>query len=505
MAPILRIAFPRDRSAFQPRFFYWSVNAVILALWLWLYHPVFDYLGIILTQDDFRTNQIVLIAVVALILYQIRQGRWDLPTSPIPQLYPPALVLVLGGSLLYLVVERLLDINTLSASLFGLASDGLFGLWLSPRAWRQGLPAALLLVGTLPFGEHLQTFVGYPVRILTASVVRDGLSAAGITSTGVDTILLLENGVTQVDLPCSGIRSLWTGLLFLTAATWLERRALGLRWLIVASVMGILLLVANLVRVAARVVVGQVLGSQIGAQMIHVPLGVLGFVAACAGAFALLRLLPPLADPKNPPGPLARPAWLAPALAAALVLMSLAYASRPQTGLAAAAPTWYFPAELSVTPLPLSQQDLDWFRKDGAESAERWTVSWRGLTGSMMFISSTTWRAQHRPERCFEVYGLKLEDSSTQLVAPDFPVRLVSLGQSDQPRLYQATYWFQSKDHTTDDYGVRLWADLAPIRSRWVLVTILFDGAPDPAAPDTRDLYLALHDVVRHQLEGVSP
>jgi exosortase O len=103
------------------------------------------------------------------------------------------------------------DINTLSATLFGLATYGLLGLWLEPQRWRRGLPAALLLVGVLPFGEHLQTFVGYPVRILTAALVQKGLAAAGAHSVGMETILVFENGVSQVDIPCSGVKSLWTG------------------------------------------------------------------------------------------------------------------------------------------------------------------------------------------------------------------------------------------------------------------------------------------------------
>ena len=65
---------------------------------------------------------------------------------------------------------------------------------------------------------------------------------------------------------------------------------------------------------------------------------------------------------------------------------------------------------------------------DGAESAERWRFEWRGLSGSMIVVTSRTWRAHHRPERCFEVYGLTLDDSRTHLVRPEFPLRFVSLG-----------------------------------------------------------------------------
>ncbi len=34
--------------------------------------------------------------------------------------------------------------------------------------------------------------------------------------------LIFENGVSQVDLPCSGVKSLWAGAIFYFAATWLS-------------------------------------------------------------------------------------------------------------------------------------------------------------------------------------------------------------------------------------------------------------------------------------------
>jgi exosortase O len=214
-----------------------GANLAILGLWLWLFRPVFGYLAIIFSREDFRTNQVLLAGVILLMASQVRQGRLRLRIDSAPQVYYPALALALGGSALYLAVERFLDINTLSASLFGLASYGLLGLWMDPRSWRRGLPAALLLIGVLPFGEHMQTFVGYPARLLTAAIVRDGLAAAGVQSLGVDTILVLENGVSQIDLPCSGVKSFWTGTLFLLAATWIDRRPLNLHWLLTALVL----------------------------------------------------------------------------------------------------------------------------------------------------------------------------------------------------------------------------------------------------------------------------
>lgn len=472
-------------------------NALVAGLWLWLYRPVFDYLSIIFTREDFRTNQIVLILVAGLIAYQLRaqrvRPRLDMP----PHWFSPAVVLALGGSVLFVLIERFLDVNTLSASVFGLATYGLLGLWMRPRAWRKGLPAALLVVGVLPFGEHMQTFIGYPMRILTASIVRDGLSAFGVPSIGVDTILVLENGVSQVDLPCSGVKSLWTGALFLIAATWIQNRAINLRWFGIAMVFGVLLFFANLARIGTLVVVGQVLGSRLAAEMLHVPLGVLGFVAACAAGVVMLRWVPALSEhgALEWPSP-AQPRWLAPVLAIGLAALTLAYAPRPVSGMTLATQEWSWPADLAIQSMPLEPDELAWFARDSAEAAERYRFTWRGITGSMILITSTTWRAHHRPERCFEVYGLALDDSSTLLVGPDFPVRSVALSKRGTAQTWSAAYWFQSGARVTDDYGTRIADDLALRPNRWVLVSILFDQKQDPQAAEVVSFYHALRATV---------
>jgi exosortase O len=292
-------------------------------------------------------------------------------------------------------------------------------------------------------------------------------------------------------------------MLFLIAATWIERRPLNFRWLVLVVLFGGLLFLANLTRVAILVLVGQVAGWRVAAEMLHVPLGLLGFVAVCAAAVVLMRWQPS-AVPKfeasvSPPR---RPAWLAPALTVAILALGLMYAPRPHSGLAHGLQTWDFPAPLTTEPRPLKPDEIDWLTRDGAESAERFDFEWRGLTGSMILITSRTWRAHHRPERCFEVYGLSLDDSRTHLVNPDFPLRFVSLGNGHDHSLLSATYWFQSAGHTTDDYATRIWADLAPERQRWVLVSILFDGVHDPRDADIQTLYSVLHEAVAHDLEG---
>ena len=118
----------------------------------------------------------------------------------------------------------------------------------------------------------------------------------------------------------------------------------------------------------------------------------------------------------------------------------------------------------------------------------------------MILITSKTWRAHHRPERCFEVYGLSLDDSRTHLVEGQVPVRYVALGDGDHNSLLSATYWFQSANQITDDYAARIWADLSPERERWVLVSVLFDEMVDPNDAEVEAFYSSLQETVSTNL-----
>ena len=74
-------------------------NSVIMLLWLWLYRPLFGYLALIFSDQFFRTNQAILIAVLGLLLLQARQGGLGLDLRARPQLRWLPLALTIGGSL----------------------------------------------------------------------------------------------------------------------------------------------------------------------------------------------------------------------------------------------------------------------------------------------------------------------------------------------------------------------------------------------------------------------
>ncbi|MEZ4837043.1 MAG: hypothetical protein R2873_34460 [Caldilineaceae bacterium] len=64
------------------------------------------------------------------------------------------------------------------------------------------------------------------------------------------------------------------------------------------------------------------------------------------------------------------------------------------------------------------------------------------------------------------------------------PLRAVSLGAGERHSLYSAVYWYQSADRITDDYATRIWADLSPVRERWVLVSVLSGRCGRSAPPE---------------------
>ncbi|MCP4427447.1 MAG: hypothetical protein GY803_23405, partial [Chloroflexi bacterium] len=53
-------------------------NTAVLILWLWLYWPIFGYLSVIFSREDFRANQILLLGVLFLIAAQARKGDFKL-------------------------------------------------------------------------------------------------------------------------------------------------------------------------------------------------------------------------------------------------------------------------------------------------------------------------------------------------------------------------------------------------------------------------------------------
>ena len=533
-------------------------NVAIWGLWLWLFRSVLAHLGMVYSRQDMSVSVVALIGILGLLAWRSRGRRPSFAAwARAPRPRPAPALLAMGAALGYLAVARLLDVHILEDALFGLGSYGLAGLWLAPPAWRRGWPALLLLVATLPFGYHLDTFVGYPLRVWTAGVAATILGGRVPAGGGAEAILLLENQVAAVDLACSGVKGLWTGSLLLLAAAWLSGAGLGWRLILAAGLQTLLLILANLLRVTVLAGVGLGLGQPVVAGWLHLPLGVLGFAAAALLGLRVLRgserapaIVPqghadrvslqaraaPTAEARAAPtargmefpgssigmslrdgqgaAPVGRGAprpSLSVAILLTLVLLNLAYRPRPELAVRAAGAVagsvspWVWLAALEVEALPLKPSDAAWLAADGADAVERVRFRHGALRGSLILVRAGTWRAHHAPERCFEVYGLKRLDSRP-VVLDGGGLREVTLGGADGGPSHGALYWFQSASgRMTGDYAARIWADLPPHREPWVLASVLFDGPVNADGPATRDLVNELRRAIDAGWKGKGP
>jgi exosortase O len=283
--------------------------------------------------------------------------------------------------------------------------------------------------------------------------------------------------------------------------------------------MGVLLFIANVARVATLVLIGQVAGWEMIAELIHVPLGVLVFGVVCAVVLLFIKtqnlseyqishqFLPKQPEIKDEPRLASHPIWLAPALAASIAVMALLYSPRPYPVMARAGINWIFPSEIQVQDDPLSPELFAWVTSDGAEFADRWDFTWQGdeddVRGSIMLLTSNTWRGQHRPERCFEVQGINVEASQTILFDDTFSAQMVLV--SGGPHQASALYWLQNGQRATDDFATRIWSDLSADPQPWVLVTLLLDDVYSPDSAEVGAIADLVRTAIANSLEGGLP
>ncbi|MEN9231231.1 MAG: exosortase O [Thermostichus sp. DG02_5_bins_236] len=381
---------------------------------------------------------------------------------------------------------------------------GLLGLGLPGFLWWRGLPFALGISVLLPFGAAFGSGLGFPARMVTAQVVEQLLKARGVAAISSHDIILLENGIAHVDLPCSGLKGLWVGGCFLLGATWLEGRRIDWRWLGVASFTLVALMMANILRVWGLVEVGYGLSQPQLAELLHVPLGVLGFVSACGLSWLALQWVPAwgiapsenrpssTASPKSPPWGL----WLV------LPLLWLGSLGLPPSvripqaldvqQVQIGSPTWV------ITPLALTAAEQDFFRPQEGTTVVKTHFDTGTVQGSLLLVGSSSWRQHHAPELCWAASGFRVATMIPVELNPDLKARWLTLEQGIPGSAVASSgfYWFQSAQGTTDNLlsriGSELQGTLRQTDPRWVLVSGVLEGFYSPDEPEIQSLALQL-------------
>ncbi len=486
--------------------------------------------------EERRLNLLLLVGLLGLLGGRaLRRLRSRGPAGAEPPVEPSPTTVAAAPLLLFLlattghaVIEHTLQASSLTALLALFAGYGFWGCLVSPARFAAGRSGLLLLAASLPFAALAEGYVGLGARLLTAEVVQQVLSTLHIAVLPAHTILVLERGIAHVDIPCSGLRSLWSGLLGYLLLAWLEQRRIGGRFLLGLLGLQGLLLAANLLRVFGLVYVGHVVAAPRLAEALHVPLGLFGFAVVLTAAFFYLRYAVPslAASPSSVAGPPpARPrperpvlqtwAWQLPSLprrylaltvAGFLSLLALADRLLPRPAREAPRPPPSLPASLAAVPVPLSAGEQEIFGRFGAQAGK-----WRLPGGSLIVVRApglTAFRAHHPPEVCLLAAGLKVVQTLPLTLAPGAVARHLLLSERasselrdspDRPGGRQGLYWFQSASATTPDIVSRIFRQLLRPEP-WLMVTLLSDApageSPRPAEealiPLARQIHAAL-------------
>jgi exosortase O len=474
----------------------------IVCSWLYLNRTSLQWLATLLADISFF-NGVMLVAGGLLLAFLGWRYRRSIEVAPGLHRWP--LILMLGCGVGSIATQWFVLLAQLPVGLFLLGSYGLLGLWLAPAVWRRGLPVGIAIACLLPFGVQFSTGVGAPARILTAHIVEWILHQWQISAISAGDVIVLDMGVAYVDLPCSGLKSMWTGTLFLLAATWLEGRQIGLRWLGVGLINLGLLAIANTGRVLILTILTHVLHQSAWAEILHVPLGLMGFVMASLLTWGLLRFVPNQAAQRGasdfPQERLHQRTdrvatglnWQSLGALAGLLLI-LAIIPTPQDRAIASVDLsklqWVPPMQTQT--LDLNLQERKFFASYPGVTARKQQFQYGDLTGTSVLVASPTWQAHHSPELCLAAIGYKVAPKIQRVITPAVTARWLSLDDGKR----SAVYWFQSATRTTDDFMSRFWDGVFRRESGWTMVSTVFDRDESPDSPNIQAFIKQIHDEI---------
>ncbi len=468
----------------------------IVGSWLYLNRSALHWLATS-GQDISLFNGAILVTGALLLAFLGWHYRQLIEFAP--GLHRLPLLLIFSCSVATISTQWLVSLAQLPVGLFLLGSYGLLGLWLAPLVWRRGLPVAVAIACLLPFGVQFSTGVGTPARIFTAQIVEWILHSWQISAISAGDVIVLETGVAYVDLPCSGLKSMWTGTLFLMASTWLEGRQIGLRWVVVGLGNLVFLAIANTGRVLILTILTHVLHQSAWAEILHVPLGLIGFIMASLLTWGLLRLVPKAGmqssqGDRRGMAPKIELHWRSLlGVAGLLLVLAIVPVAQPDPAIAAVdLSRLEWAAPMQTQPLDLNRQEQKFFANYPGVTTRKQQFQYGELTGTSVLVASPTWQAHHSPEVCLASIGYKIAPEIQRVLTPAVTARWLSLDNGKK----SAVYWFQSATRTTDDFNSRFWDDVFRRESRWTMVSVVFDRANSPDSPTVQALIEQTHDAI---------
>lgn len=403
-----------------------------------------------------------------------------------------------GAILIDLVNVFYLKYQIISASVMIIGAYALLGMYIERQVWKRGFFIVGIIALSLPFAEHIQTFLGFPIRLFTAKVVSTMMSFIGLISVSDASVIITENNATSIDVPCSGIKSIYTGIIVLLTIFFLKRVKWSLRLLAVVIIYFLLLLIFNIWRVFSLVYIYDVLSFPAFGNAIHVGIGIIGFVAS---TLILWHLVDKYAIKVVEQNDLQvqkersyKKLYFIVLLMIALILDTsyiIFWAGKNQQ-IQSSSIVFSVP-NLELQETPFNQQEEQFFVNRDIEFSKKYTGETKsGRAFSLLLISSKSWRDYHNPELCLQGVGYQIDDSEIIQLA-DLRIRKLSLNGGKDTVLY----WFVSKNKSAVDYSERVWEGIKNPEQVWTLVEVGFQGPVDLKNSDIAELVEYLHASVQ--------
>lgn len=452
-------------------------------------------------------NLILLITILSFIWRNRKvQNYSKSPTFSFQLKLLPFLFTLIGIGV-WLVATLVLEIHILAASALFLYAFGLFGLYSSKQHWKSAIVPFSLVLMTLPFGNIMDVYIGFPLRMLAVDIISSICSSVGISNMSNASIITIENSATQIDFSCSGLKGIWSSLLFFFLLTWLEKLQIGIKWIGTLGLLLCLVFMANLTRILILVLLTSVFSQPELADFIHGPLGIIGFGFACAAVYFIVQsqFYQRALNGKR---------WILPkmdfrianykkqtksrnyAAKYVLILASFALWSFTSPPVTSVPPpiSCHFPDTWNIQKLELSAEETAFFSQQDS-STLKLRFEHNQISGSLLLVKSRGWRGHHNPEYCIRAGGHRIDLLSTVQISPQLPIKWMRVdGEAS------ACYWFQSPSQNTDDFGTRVWSEILKNEKNWVLVSVVFNDAQKIERTGLRALISQLNSIIEKQI-----
>ena len=440
----------------------------------------------IYTRPWFFDNTLAAFTILALFFFLARK-QINLKTCP--KILSPAFSIL---SLILILNNYLGNFQIISPILAYLAVYLFLGLILNFHFWQKSFSIFILLILTLPILERLQKFIGFPLRLLTADLVSLLFQIIGVNHLSQSAIIITENHATTIDLPCSGVKSIYFGAIFLLVSFLLNRVRLSFKSVFVAIAFFILLFFFNFWRVFSLTYIYSVLKLPWVGDGIHLALGLIGFVVSCLFLWLQSqKLSSPLPVVKTSSTTPCSPKSIIIILSATIILSRL-FASPPPAPTSLQNIPFSLP-KITLNPIPLTAKEQSLFFSPNVSLASKYQFVWRDKNISLFLVKSKSARSHHDTQICLQSLGYKLENEENIMVGSHF-IKQIEIDPGF------AYYWYQSQNDIIADYSERVWQQFSKPNQDWVLVEFLVPKSQQPTPAELSQLFLLLTSSLNSQL-----